>query len=222
MNASTGQLLASSVGLKLVMAVTGIMWVVFVFAHMTGNLLMYAGPEAMNAYAHFLQEGTHGGIWVIRVVFGSAILVHVWAAITLARRSASARPSGYKGGRKNQAATYAGITMRYGGPLLLLFLVYHLTHMTLGWTHPEFEYGNAYANFIYGFRDPMASAVYIAAMVALGLHLYHGIRSGLQTVGIATIEARWPGQLAALIAIVVAGVNITFPVATLTGFLELP
>lgn len=222
MNATTGQLINSSVGLKMVMAVTGVMWVGFVLAHMTGNLLVYAGPEALNAYGEFIQHGTHGAVWLLRITVAAAILVHIWAAITLASRSSAARPVSYSGGRASQRSTYAGITMRYGGPALMLFIIYHLTHMTLGWSHPDFVAGDVYANFIVGFQDPVASGVYIVAMVALGLHLYHGIRSGLQTVGIATMDAQWPGTLAALIALLVAGVNISFPVSVLTGILELP
>lgn len=222
MNATTGQLINSSVGLKLVMAVTGAVWVGFVVAHMAGNLLVYAGPEAINAYGHFIQEGTHGAVWILRAIIAGAVLIHVWAAFTLISRSHAARPDGYAGGRKNRRTTYAAVTMRYGGPALLLFILFHLSHLTFGWSHPEFVYGDVYANLVSGFRDPLVSGVYIAAMVALGLHLYHGIRSGLQTVGLATMDARWPAQLALLVATVVAVGNISFPVSVLAGILELP
>ncbi len=220
MNGKLGRLLSTTVGLKILMAVTGVVWVGFVIAHMTGNLLVYVGPEALDAYGHFLQEGTHGAIWIVRIIVAAALVAHVWAALKLARRSAEARPEGYVGGRVRQRASYAGLTMRYGGPALLLFILFHLSHLTLGWTHSDFVYGRVYHNVTTAFAEPAISAIYIAAMVFLGLHLFHGIRSGIQTVGLARVGARWPTQLATLVAVVVAGANISFPLAVLFGVLE--
>ena len=223
MNAHTlGRLLQSTVGLKVIMAVTGLVWIVFVFAHFVGNLLVYAGPEALNAYGHFIQEGSHGAVWVLRVTVAAALILHVYAMAVLTRRSAAARPEAYAGGRVRNRASYASLTMRYGGPALLLFVLYHLSHLTLGWTHPDFVYGDVYRNLVLGFQDPLVAGVYMAAMLFLGLHLYHGTRSLLQTVGLASMDSQWPAVLGGLLAIVVAGGNAMFPVAVLTGILELP
>ena len=217
---SLGRVLTSSVGLKAVMAVTGAVWVIFVIAHWVGNMLVYVSPKAINDYGWFIQEGSHGAVWVLRITVLVAILAHIWAAWLVARRSWEARPQNYAGGRKTNRASYAGITMRYGGPALLLFILFHLSHMTLGWTHPDFQYGNVYHNLVIGFTDPVISSLYIASMVALGLHLYHGIRSGVQTVGLASLDSTWPTVLAGVIAVVVAVGNISFPVSVMAGFLD--
>ena len=188
MNAAVGQLLTSNVGLKVLMAVTGSIYVGFVFVHMVGNLLVFAGDggQALNDYGHFLQEGTHGAIWAFRLVMLAAIGGHIYAAVATSRNASAARPVGYAAGRKSQAANWASLTMRYGGLTLLLFILFHLAHFTLGVVQPElFTYGDVYGNLVRAFQQPGLVALYVVAMVALGLHLYHGIFSGLQTLGVA-------------------------------------
>ena len=166
------------------------------------------------------RKAPTGAIWILRITVAAALLLHVWAAFSLISRSNQARPQSYAGGFERKRSDYASITMRYGGPALLLFVLYHLTHLTLGWTHPSFVYGDVYNNMVHGFSDPVVAGVYIVAMLALGLHLYHGIRSGLQTVGLASLESKWPAQLGAFIALVVMGGNLSFPISVLAGFIK--
>ena len=167
--------LGSTVGLKIVMASTGILLVGFVLAHLLGNLQVYLGADAMNAYGRFLHEVLHGGgLWVARVGLLAAVAGHVGSAIALAKTNADARPIGYRQ-VKAREATYASRTMRYSGFILFAFVCYHLAHFTTGQLHPDFQPGNVYRNFIIGFQSPMVSAFYIVSMVLLGLHLRHGV-----------------------------------------------
>ncbi len=203
------------------MAVTGLILVGFVVGHMLGNLQVYLGPEAMNAYAELLRELLHGaGLWIARAVLLVAVVLHIWAAVTLSLESREARPQGYRV-EKHRASTYASRTMVWSGPLLAFFIAYHLAHLTFGTVHPEFVEGDAYHNFVSGFSRWPVSLLYIAAMLALGLHLYHGTWSLLQTVGLS--HPRWNPLRKAfavgLTALVVLG-NVSFPVAVLAGWLR--
>jgi succinate dehydrogenase / fumarate reductase, cytochrome b subunit len=203
------------------MAVTGLILFGFVVGHLAGNLQIYLGPEAMNAYAVFLREFLHGtGLWIARAVLLAAVVLHTWAAISLSLESRSARPQGYRV-ETHRESTYASRTMIWSGPLLALFIAYHLAHLTFGTVHPEFVEGDVYHNFISGFTSWPVSLLYIAAMLALGLHLYHGVWSQLQTLGLS--HPRW-NRLRKAFAVgatllVVLG-NVSFPIAVLAGWLR--
>ena len=217
----TSSSLRSTLGRKVVMALTGLVLFGFVVGHMLGNLQVYLGPEAMNHYAEFLREMLHGaGLWVARAVLLVAVVLHIWAAVSLSLESRRARPQGYRV-EKHRASTYASRTMIWSGPLLALFIVYHLAHLTLGTAHPEFVEGDVYHNFVSGFSHWPVSLLYVAAMLALGLHLYHGVWSMLQTVGLS--HPRWnplrTAFAAGITALVVLG-NVSFPVAVLGGWLR--
>jgi succinate dehydrogenase / fumarate reductase cytochrome b subunit len=209
----------SSIGKKLVMAVTGVALVGFVMGHMSGNLLVYKGPEALNAYA----KGLHtfpALLWAARLGLLAAVGLHIWASTTLTLVNQAARPVGYRKVTPD-ASSYASRTMKFSGPLLGLFIVYHLLHLTLGSAHPSFRPGDVYHNFIAGFQVPVVSFFYIAAMLALGFHLHHGIWSFFQTLGVN--HPRYDGLrkvLATLITVVVVGGNLSFPIAVLTGVLQ--
>jgi succinate dehydrogenase / fumarate reductase cytochrome b subunit len=202
------------------MAVTGLVLLGFVLVHMIGNLQVYLGPESINAYGVFLREVLHGtGLWIARAVLLVAALLHVWAAWSLTRMNQAARPQGYRE-KVSRESTYASRTMRWSGVLVLLFIVYHLMHFTLGNAHPDFIHGDVYHNFVAGFRRVGPSAFYIVAMLALGLHLYHGAWSFLQTLGLS--HPRYDTlrhTLAALVTAVIVAGNISFPVAVLAGWL---
>src|SRR5262245_5768437 len=203
------------------MAVTGLVLFGFVVGHMLGNLQVYLGPEAMNAYAVTLRELLHGaGLWVARAVLLLAVVLHIWAAVSLSLESRNARPQGYRV-ETHRASTYASRTMIWSGPLLALFIAYHLAHLTFGSVHPEFVEGDVYHNFVSGFTSWPVSLLYIAAMLALGLPLYHGVWSQLQTLGLS--HPRWNPLRKALAVgatlLVVLG-NISFPVAVLAGWLR--
>jgi len=214
--------LGSSIGKKLVMAVSGLVLYGFVIGHMIGNLQIYLGPKAINDYAEFLQHFLHGqGIWLARGTLLVAVGFHIWTAVTLTLSNWSARPIGYRDWQAVES-TYASRTMVWSGPILAAFIVYHLAHFTLGSVHPDFVKGEVYRNVIVGFQNPFASAFYILAMCALGLHMYHGFWSMLQTLGLS--HPRW-NSIRRTAALVLAGVvvlgNVSIPLAVLTGLIHL-
>jgi succinate dehydrogenase / fumarate reductase cytochrome b subunit len=210
--------LGSTVGRKVVMAVTGAAMVGFVFVHMIGNLQLYLGPEPLNHYAVFLRTMLHGaGIWLFRAVMVVAVGLHAWAATTLTLDSWAARPQGYRLWKAKES-TYASRTLRWGGVMLAMFVTYHLLHLTVGSAHPEFAEGDVYHNVVAGFRVWYASAIYVAAMVMLGLHLDHGVWSLCQTLGLQHPRYKRLVRVASrAFAILIVLGNISFPVAVLTG-----
>lgn len=174
----------SSVGKKTVMAITGLVWVAYLITHMLANLLVFQGPGNINAYSAFLH-GTGAALWAARLVLIVALVLHVMAAIQLAERQREARPVAYAAGRKPQVSTLASRTLRWGGALILLFLVYHILHFTVGTAHPGFVEGDPYHNVATGFHDLPVVVFYLIAMVFVGLHFYHGIWSSGRSLGVA-------------------------------------
>jgi succinate dehydrogenase / fumarate reductase, cytochrome b subunit len=172
----------SSVGKKVIMAVTGLIMVAYLITHVLANLLVFQGPAKINAYSAFLH-GTGGALWAARAVLLAALVLHVVAAVQLAARRQEARPMDYVGGRKPQVSTFASQTIRWGGALILAFLVYHILHFTVGTAHPNFVEGDPYHNVANGFHNPLVVGVYLIAMAAVGLHLYHGIWSSGRSLG---------------------------------------
>lgn len=211
----------SSIGRKVVMAVTGAILVLFVIGHMTGNLLVYLGPEALNHYAVFLRQFLHGaGLWIARAVLLVAVVLHIWSATSLTLESRRARPEGYRE-QQWKESTYASRTMRWGGVIILLFVIYHLLHFTFGTVHPSFVEGDVYHNFVTGFRSVPVSLFYIFAMLALALHLRHGVWSMFQTLGVSHPQyIRVARGLAWAVAIGVFVGNVSFPVAVLAGIVK--
>jgi succinate dehydrogenase / fumarate reductase cytochrome b subunit len=211
--------LVSTLGRKVVMAVTGVILFGFVLGHMAGNLLLYLGPEALNAYAVKLRT-VPAALWAARATLLVSVLLHIWAAVSLTRSNKTARPKGYAR-RGDQAATYASRTMVWSGPLLALFVVYHLMHFTFGNVHGSFVHGDVYHNVVTGFQSPLISGFYILAMFALGLHLYHGVYSATQSVGLnhPRINSYRRG-FAALFTAVIVVANISFPVAVMAGLVK--
>ncbi len=213
--------LDSSVGKKVVMAVTGIILFGFVTVHMLGNLQSYMGATPFNHYAEFLQGMIHGkGIWAFRLVMVVAVLLHAWAALTLTLSNHAARPIGYRA-HQVQAATLASRTMRWSGSILGIFIIYHILHFTTGTVHPDFVKGDAFHNFVAGLSVPWTAAFYIVAQVCLGFHMWHGVWSLTQTLGWShpryNVLRR---RFAMVMAVLVAGVNISFPVSVLTGLIH--
>jgi len=209
----------STIGKKVVMAVTGLILFGFVVAHMLGNLQVYLGPTRLDEYGAALRK-LPALLWTARLTLLLAVAAHVWASTSLTLANRAARPVGYRR-KQSLAATYASRTMWWSGPILLLFIVYHLLHFTTGTLHPRFVEGGVHHNFVTGFQVPWVSAFYILAMLCLGLHLYHGVWSMLQTVGLS--HPRYNPlrhAFATLITVVVVGGNISFPVAVLTGFVR--
>lgn len=215
--------LRSTVGLKIVMALSGIVLFGFVVGHMIGNLQVYMGREAINGYGVFLRTVGHGGaLWVARAVLLACVFLHIYSAYRLTRISWAARPAGYRVTAWRES-TYASRTMRWGGVIIAVFIVYHLLHFTFGprFVHPDFRHGDVFHNFVVGFQNPLVSGFYILAMLLLGLHLYHGVWSMMQTLGLSHPRYNHLRHaFATLIAVIVVVGNISFPVAVLTGVLS--
>jgi len=220
-NPAKASFMASSVGRKIVMAVTGVILTLFVLGHMLGNIQAYMGAETMNAYAKFLQGSLHGGgVWIARLVLLVVVLFHLWAALSLTLSNHSARPQGYRA-QQLQAASLSSRTMRYTGVLLACFIVYHLLHLTTGHANPGFVHGDAYGNLVRGFQNPAAAIAYIVAMICLGLHLWHGVWSFTQTFGWAHPRYNFARKaIATVIAALVTVVNISFPISVLLGIIR--
>jgi len=212
-----GLLWSSSVGKKVVMAVTGIIWVAYLVTHVLANLLVFQGPGRLNAYSAFLH-GTGGALWGPRLVLIAALVVHVIAAAQLAGRGQEARPAGYAAGRKHQTSTLAARTIRWGGALILLFLVYHVLHFTVGTAHPNFVEGNPYQNVITGFRNPVVVVLYLVAMAGVGLHLYHGVWSSGRSVGMSPPSPRPLRRSLALVLALLVWLGFSIiPIAVFAG-----
>lgn len=226
----------SSIGKKAIMAVTGLIGVGFLAVHMYGNLKIFLGPAYFNEYAAGLRELGHPIfghthlLWIARFVLLGAIGGHLWAAYELTRQDVAGRSRGNRYGQKKSiAATYASRTMRWGGVILLLFIIFHLLHFTLGmvgYTAEPFQpeaNGEffAYQNVINGFRFWPATIFYIVAMLCLGMHLYHGFWSAFQTLGVNSYKTNT--ALRALALLVSAGLTIGFvvvPFAVLFGIVQ--
>lgn len=219
----------SSIGKKAIMAVTGLIWIGYVAVHMYGNLKAFDGAVYFNTYAAGLRQlgdpifGYGHLLMVARVVLVGSLAAHVWAAVSLYNQARTARPSNYEAKRIVQA-NYASLTMRYGGTVLLLFILFHLAHLTWGvpGIHNNFSHGNAYANLVYGFQSLPVVLIYLVALVALGFHLFHGTWSLFQTLGISnrSIEP----ALRAVAWVLAIGVPVGFavvPVAVQLGIITL-
>ena len=193
----------SSVGKKAVMAVTGLVMVLYLITHVLANLLVFDGPDRINRYAAILHA-TGALLWGARIVLLVAVVLHIVAATQLTLRSRAARPDGYAKGRDPQVSTFAARTLRWGGVLILVFLIYHILHFTLGTAHPQFIELNPYNNVTTGFRNPWVAAFYLLAMAAVGLHLYHGVWSSGRSLGLSQPSPRpLRRQLALVLAILV-------------------
>ena len=215
---TAGNFFTSSIGRKWIMAVTGVVLVLYAVGHMAGNLQVFLGREALNEYGAYLHELGHGGaLWVARAVLLAAVGLHIWSAVTLARENRAARPVGYRQ-LQHKSSDYASRTMMWSGPLLAMFVVYHILHLTTGQAHENYIRGDVYHNVIVGFSDPLVTGFYILSMLALGFHMYHGIWSMLQTMGVSHPHYdRFRRPAAVLITLIVAGGNILIPLAVLTG-----
>ncbi len=219
----------TSIGKKAVMAVTGFILVGFVIGHMLGNLKVYQGEEKFNTYAAWLREvgspalGHEQFLWLARLILLTATVLHIVAAVQLTQMSYAARPVDY-GQWKAIQATYASRTMRWGGAIITLFVTYHILHFTLGavgFAPGQYKHMSVYRNVVIGFSVWYVSAFYIAAMVALGFHLYHGVWSMFQTLGLNTENAsRLYRALATVSSVVVVLGNISVPTAVLAGLVK--
>lgn len=209
----------ASIGKKALVAVSGIVLFGFVIVHMIGNLQVFAGPAALNGYARTLRRVPEL-LWTARVVLIVSVVVHIAASLSLVKRSAAARPVHYRL-KRNLATTYAARTMKWSGPLIAIFLLYHLAQLTWpGVAMGPYAYDphDVYANVVHGFRVPWVVAIYVLAQALLGLHLYHGSWSLFQSLGLS--HPRYNGLRRWLprgIALAVVAGNVAMPLAVLAG-----
>jgi succinate dehydrogenase / fumarate reductase cytochrome b subunit len=211
----------SMVGKKAVMALTGLIWVGFVILHSLGNLLVFRGSAAINSYSHFLKS-TGELLWALRALLFLAVVLHVIAAIQLTRQSRAARPIGYTK-RETQVATIASRTMRWGGALLLIFIVVHILHFTTGNIRPAgvFSTEDVYANVVTSFRIWWVALFYVVAMIALGLHLFHGAWSSVRSIGVSPASPQpLHRKLSLVIAVFVWAAFTAVPVAVFSGIVR--
>ena len=211
----------TTIGKKAIMAVTGVVLFGFVVGHLLGNLQIYISPEKLNHYAETLRT-LPALVWGTRIVLLISVCLHIWASFALWSLQRAARPIGYVK-KSNLNSSYASRTMKWSGPIILAFIIFHLLHFTFGAVHPggPFDQHNVYNNVVYGFQVWLVSLFYIIAMVMLCYHLYHGLWSMFQSLGINhPVYTPWLRAFAKIFAVVVAVGNISIPVAVLAGFLR--
>lgn len=187
------RLFCSSLGKKYIMAVTGLVMVLFVIGHLAGNLQIFLGQEAINRYGHLLQTNVEL-LWPVRLVLLTIIVLHIWSAVSLTRENRAARPTPYERWQPT-AANYASRTMFMSGIIVALFIIYHLLHFTVmvpgvNFAHKDFEglmdaehRHDIYGMMILGFRQPVVCLIYIIGVGLLCLHLSHGISAMFQSLG---------------------------------------
>lgn len=222
-----GNFYRSAIGKKAVMAVTGLILFIWIFLHMVGNLKLYLGPEHLNEYAAFLRSmfgpavPESGMLWLSRIILLVAVLFHIHSAYALTIMNREARPIGYRD-REYVKGTYAARTMRWGGVIIALFVIYHLLHLTTGTLHkPDFIEGDVYHNVVTGFRVWWVSAIYIIANLALGLHLYHGVWAMFSSLGVTHQRFEpWRRMFATAFALIITLGNISFPLSVLAGLVR--
>lgn len=203
--------------LKFVMAVTGAVLVLYLVAHMIGNLKIFLGEESLNTYAEWLRVvgepalPAQGLLWLVRIVLLVSVVAHIVAATILARRARAARPVKYAH-RRPVSTSYASRTMRWGGVIILLFVIYHILDLTTGTVNPNGVPGEVYDNVVADFSRWYVTLAYTVAMIALGFHVRHGVWSALQTLG----RSSGPYQMR------YKAIALVFAVVLTAGFLAVP
>lgn len=226
---------STAVGKKYVMAITGIIGIGFVIGHMVGNLKAYLGAIDHNGsraydidiYGEYLRELLvpilpHGYfLWIMRLGLIGAVVLHVHAAYSLTILNRKARPVKYQSARDYQIANFASRTMRWTGIIVVLFLFWHLADLTWGWFNPDFVHGAVYRNLDASLSRVPVALLYIVANIALGIHLFHGVWSLFQSIGVNNPRFnQWRRGLATGIATLIVVGNVSFPIMTLAGVIE--
>jgi succinate dehydrogenase / fumarate reductase cytochrome b subunit len=222
-----GPFFTSDVGMKWMMALTGIGLLAYVLVHMIGNLKIFIGPEDLDHYAESLRTLLYpifpktGVLWLFRIGLSAMAIIHIWSATVLALRNRSARGSiRYEKKREYAAANYATRTMLWGGVLIALFVIYHLADLTIGSANPEYVAGDVYNNVIYSFERWPVALFYVVTMVFLALHIYHGAWSLFQSLGMANTRYNvWRRWLAVALALAILIGNSSIPIAVQLGIL---
>ncbi len=224
-------LYSTAVGKKYVMAITGIIGIGYVVAHMVGNLKMYLGrvngEYDIDVYGEFLRDllvpilPRTIALWILRGVLIVALALHLHAAYSLTVMNRRARPVKYQSKRDYVAADFAARTMRWTGIIVLLFLFWHLADFTWGWFNPGFVRGQVYRNVDASLSRLPVAILYIVANIALGIHLFHGTWSLFQSLGWNNPRFnRWRRGLATAIATIIVVGNVSFPIAVQAGIVS--
>jgi len=211
----------TTVGKKAIMAVTGFILFGFVCGHLLGNLQIFEAPDKINRYAAFLKS-VPPLLWGTRITLLFAVGLHIWSSFELWLLQREARPIKYVK-KTNLNSTYASRTMIWSGPIILAFVIWHLLQFTLGAVHPgaPFDEHNVYNNVVFGFQVWPVSLFYIIAMTMLCYHLYHGLWSMFQSLGIShPIYTPILRVLAKVVAVLIAIGYISIPAAVLAGFVK--
>jgi succinate dehydrogenase / fumarate reductase cytochrome b subunit len=221
-------LYGSALGKKYAMAISGIIGMGYVLAHMIGNLKMFLGPEELDEYAEWLRTGllhpilpSTWALWIMRIVLIVALVVHLHAAYALTVVNRRARPVRYQSARDYVVANFASRTMRVSGIIVLIFLAFHLADLTWGWVNPDFVRGAVYRNVDASLSRWPVAAIYIVGNIALAIHLFHGAWSLFQSMG--WNNPRFNAlrrQFAVAFAAVILIGNVSMPVAVLAGIVD--
>ncbi len=205
----------STIGKKAVMAVTGAVLAAFVVGHLLGNLQIFLGPDRFNGYARTLRSLPEL-LWTVRITLIVSVALHIWSSIQLAVVKSEARPLGYVR-TKSIASSYASRTMYMSGPIIALFVIYHLLQFTFGVGGTPYMETDPYGNVINGFRVPAVSLFYILAMLLLCLHLRHGLSSMMQTLGLRYTPAIKAWSI--IVATLIFFGFVSIPIAVMTGLI---
>ena len=216
----------NSVAKKAVMAVSGIILVLYLIAHMIGNLKAFTGCDSFKHYSERIRTigepavPAQTTLWIIRIVLLVAVVAHFWAAVSLWRQARNARPQRYVT-KKAVAQSYASRTMRWGGVIILLFVIYHILDLTIGAVNPDGTDSTPYDRLVAGFSNPFVTAFYVLALVLLGMHLRHGIWSATQTLGQSNKRReRTISAFAVAFSVVLIGGFLLVPLSVLFGLVD--
>lgn len=223
-----GHFFTSDVGLKWLMGLTGIGLLLYVLAHMIGNLKIFISPEEINLYGEALRDlGGHlvprtSILWILRIGLIATFAIHIGAAVVLTKRNIDARGNiRYHAKRQYLAANYASRTMRWTGVIVALFVAYHLADLTWGFANPDFVRGEVYDNIVASFSRLPVAILYITAQVALAFHIFHGAWSMFQSLGMANSQFNdWRRWFAAGFAALILVGNVSIPLSVQLGIIS--
>ena len=217
---------SNSVVKKAVMAVTGIIMILYLIAHMIGNLHAFQGADSFNGYSHWIRTIGEPAVpeqttlWIIRLVLLVSVVAHFWAAISLWRQARRARPVPYVT-KKRVQQSFASRTVRWGGLILALFIIWHILDLTTGTVNPEGSGTTPYDRLVASFSNPFVTAFYVLALVLLGMHLRHGLFSAVQTLGQSNKRRERPlNVLATTFAVILTGGFLLIPFSVLFGVID--
>jgi succinate dehydrogenase / fumarate reductase cytochrome b subunit len=216
----------SSIGKKSVMSVTGLLMLAFLVVHMLGNLKIFFGRSDFDHYAGWLrtigEPILHNTwyLWIQRFVLLVVLVLHVTAAAQLSKRDLQARPTKYAHGQRPKA-TFATRTMRWGGVILLLFIIWHILDLTIGAVNPDYQDHHPYHNVVKDFQVWWINIIYIVGMIAVGLHINHGFWSASQTLGYNSLKRdRGLKIFGTTLAVIITLGFLAVPIGVMTGLVS--